>query len=121
MSRLLGQLRSRVLERYEAYARAAPRLETLPSLRFNPGEAAALVHCYDSSTEPLTSPKAAIRDRQDPDSRPFCGINEPATFEHYLPRSEFPEYAVLSCNLIPACWTCNTLKGVLARGQGEGA
>jgi len=41
---------------------------------------------------------------------PMCGRGDVGTIDHYLPRSKFPEYSVLSANLIPVCGQCNLLK-----------
>lgn len=46
----------------------------------------------------------------------YCGImrNEAEDLDHYLPRSVFPEFSILACNLIYVCKTCNqTYKGNL--------
>lgn len=42
---------------------------------------------------------------------PMCGFGEISTLDHYLPRAEFPEFAILALNLVPACGRCNQLKG----------
>ncbi|MGU3345359.1 HNH endonuclease [Pseudomonas monsensis] len=43
---------------------------------------------------------------------PYCGLPSNITLDHYLPRSvkAFPEYSVLSQNLVPACSSCQTNK-----------
>lgn len=42
---------------------------------------------------------------------PFCGgIGRPKTLDHYLPKANYPQYAVLPQNLIPCCRDCNTGK-----------
>lgn len=41
---------------------------------------------------------------------PYCLINEPETIDHYVGKTEFPEYAVLLKNLIPCCFSCNNIK-----------
>ncbi|NMZ01384.1 HNH endonuclease [Pseudomonas proteolytica] len=44
---------------------------------------------------------------------PYCGIPGTMTLDHYLPKAlkAFPEYAVLSENLVPACGECQSAKG----------
>jgi 5-methylcytosine-specific restriction endonuclease McrA len=44
---------------------------------------------------------------------PYCGIPGTLTLDHYLPGSAitFPEYALLSENLVPACGDCQGTKG----------
>jgi len=112
--KLLKQLRPAVAQRYGAYLLAAPCLEQLPASSFSSKESEALKHCYDSETEPLSALKMAIREQQDWVGRAYCaycGINMCGTIEHYLPKAEFPEYAVCAYNLLPACGDCNTAKG----------
>ena len=41
---------------------------------------------------------------------PFCAQRDVRTLDHYLPRSPFPEFAVLPMNLIPCCFDCNHAK-----------
>ncbi|MGN1159175.1 MAG: hypothetical protein ACI4SE_03160 [Lachnospiraceae bacterium] len=38
-------------------------------------------------------------------------LSEPGTFDHYLGKGQFPEYSVLSKNLVPCCSKCNSKKG----------
>lgn len=42
---------------------------------------------------------------------PHCMLSEPGTFDHYLGKGKFPEYSVLSKNLVPCCSKCNSKKG----------
>lgn len=42
---------------------------------------------------------------------PYCSINEANTTDHILPKGQYPEYAIDTLNLIPACSNCNSLKG----------
>lgn len=42
----------------------------------------------------------------------FCGgLGQVKTLDHYLPKSNFPQYSVHPANLIPCCRDCNTGKG----------
>jgi hypothetical protein len=40
----------------------------------------------------------------------MCGVTSPTTYDHYLPSSRFPEFAVHPVNLIPCCSICNSTK-----------
>ena len=42
---------------------------------------------------------------------PYCTLSEANTSEHILPKEKYPEYAVDTLNLIPACSGCNSKKG----------
>lgn len=41
---------------------------------------------------------------------PLCGAGVAVTLDHFLPKSAFPQFAVLPVNLVPACRDCNTGK-----------
>ncbi len=39
---------------------------------------------------------------------PFCcGIGTPRNLDHFLPKSYFPQFSILTINLVPACRDCN--------------
>lgn len=38
---------------------------------------------------------------------PFCAIGAPKNLDHFLPKGEFPQYAVFPYNLVPSCLDCN--------------
>lgn len=43
---------------------------------------------------------------------PYCGgIGDVEPLDHYLPKSRYPQFAVLPANLIPSCDRCNKLSG----------
>lgn len=74
----------------------------------------ALLGAYDDPTEPLQKVKNEIKSIQNPVVRnlcPYCGISEPNTTDHILPKSIFPEFAVLPQNLVMVCGWCNSNKG----------
>jgi hypothetical protein len=48
-----------------------------------------------------------------------CTINEINSFDHLLPKEEFPEFAVNPKNLFPSCTQCNSYKGVNLRADGR--
>jgi hypothetical protein len=37
----------------------------------------------------------------------FCAHGTPKSLDHFLPKSEFPEYSIFPLNLIPCCSDCN--------------
>ncbi|MCY9802678.1 hypothetical protein OTK51_04450 [Vibrio scophthalmi] len=106
----LVRIRSRVKSRYDDYDHHANVLENITASEITGVCSDALVKCYTSKTEEM----AALRDEllypdlEDFDECPFCGIGEPKTLDHYLPKEEFPEFSVLSKNLIPVCGVCNS-------------
>lgn len=38
---------------------------------------------------------------------PFCGFGQVSTLDHFLSKSRYPAFSVLSCNLVPSCADCN--------------
>jgi len=75
--------------------------------------ASALNQLYDSKASCFSHVKA-FRDRASDNLGccPYCGLPSNITLDHYLPKSigAFPEYSVLSLNLVPACTPCQTKK-----------
>ncbi|MEU7176540.1 hypothetical protein ABZ949_34325 [Micromonospora tulbaghiae] len=41
---------------------------------------------------------------------PLCGRGRVYTLDHYLPKANYPEFSILSKNLVPACYRCNNKK-----------
>jgi hypothetical protein len=107
---LLLRIRLNVNSRYKEYVRYAHGLEKLPSSTMSPVEATALIKCYASKTKHLTTLRGELLypDIEDFSECPLCGIGEPDTLDHYLPKDEFPEFSIFSKNLIPVCGPCNS-------------
>jgi hypothetical protein len=75
--------------------------------------------CYDAPTKALIDLTAKIREAQPEPLRwecQYCGLNESNTWDHYLPKAEFREFAVYPPNLIPCCHQCNIRRRVWADG-----
>lgn len=43
---------------------------------------------------------------------PYCTIRTVSTIDHFLPKSEYPNYSITPTNLVPACKDCNTDKKI---------
>jgi hypothetical protein len=110
----LNALQGRVGSAYGSYAAVCPALEGLSSMPLSPEEAEDLLHCYSARTDALDSLKAQIKARQ-PDllrsECQYCGVGPPRTYDHYLPKENYPEFAVYSHNLILCCADCNHRRG----------
>lgn len=103
---------------YRAYLTEPINLSALSPAAFTSLDADDLRHCYTSSTAPLERLKAAIDAHQESIDAgaaamcQYCGLtSSPETYDHYLPKDVFPEFSAFSCNLVPSCERCNTLKG----------
>jgi hypothetical protein len=99
---------------YDEYNNSTQQLETVRTRRHKAGQSEDLRHCYTVRTPPLNRLLADIRSKI-PDIRsdkcPYCNIDKPGTFDHYLSMGRFPEYAVHALNLLPCCNSCNQIKG----------
>ncbi|MBB2888356.1 MULTISPECIES: HNH endonuclease [Pseudomonas] len=77
-------------------------------------EKISLLDTYTGNGKQLDAMKTAIKKLQHVDWQntcPYCGILSPNSTDHYLPKDNYPEYAVLAINLIPCCLECNGKKG----------
>ncbi|MCR8659176.1 HNH endonuclease [Paenibacillus endoradicis] len=110
----LGNLRSLVNQRYTEYLTKIYNLhEIIPLSHLSDEEKIDLQSCYSNNVE-LNKKEIIIKKMQTISMQavcPYCGISEPDTLDHYLPKGTFPEFSVLSINLIPSCGTCNRNKG----------
>lgn len=100
----------RVFRAYRDYADQSGNATVLPPIRWRvQGRSSALFSNYDVFRgsalygELLGMGGARC---------PMCGFGEVSTLDHYLPRTTFPEFAILALNLVPACARCNQLKDV---------
>lgn len=103
-----------IVDRYAEYLTNKISLENITNSCCNDIDNKALRHCYEKSTKALNILKKNIKESQAIEVRSicgYCGINSPGTFDHYLPLSIFPEFAVYGPNLIPCCGDCNSKKG----------
>ena len=71
-----------------------------------------ILTCYSKPTKHLEELKQKIKSQQGHYSYcPYCGISTSDSFDHYLPKSHFPQYCIFPLNLIPICSDCNRRKG----------
>lgn len=99
----------RVFRAYEQYSDHSGNATFLLPIKWRvPGRSAALLSNYDVLRgSALYGELLAIGGAR----CPMCGFGEVSTLDHYLPRTTFPEFAILALNLVPACGRCNQLKG----------
>lgn len=65
---------------------------------------------YSSPPDSIEPFLTSIRKNGSPDVCPMCGSPKSGTLDHVFPKDLFPEFAVFSLNLVPAC-DCNTKRG----------
>jgi len=106
----LVRVRPAVKNRYNEYNKFSKYLENLVESKISGVSSDALIKCYTNRTKKMSELRQEILfpDLEDFDECPFCGIGEPTTLDHYLPKEDFPEFSVLSKNLIPICSACNS-------------
>ncbi|WP_143060016.1 HNH endonuclease [Burkholderia contaminans] len=111
VSERLVRLRRRVGAAYAAYIAGSKALQTMTPVGITGVRAEALLHAYEHPTKTMRAMRGELLkpSLEDFDECPYCGIGEPKTLDHYLPKEDFPEFSVLPANLIPICNVCNTI------------
>lgn len=106
----LRKIRKNVHTAYRTYIANSSNLETLAPIVIKPLHVKSLIHAYVTETKSMRTLRA---DLMDPDlddfaQCPYCGINEPKTLDHYIPKESHPEFSIFPINLIPICNQCNS-------------
>ncbi|WP_155637717.1 HNH endonuclease [Burkholderia cepacia] len=112
--------RPRILFAYQEYEASAPEVGELDAANLTNLQKEAMRHAYTVETRPMIALRGALLDRIIVARCPFCGINESSTLDHYLPKEQYPEFAVFPNNLIPSCTVCNTRKSARILEEGTG-
>lgn len=111
-ARRLRRVRPRVFEAYEKYQQHRRNLTRLTAIRCTRLQEKDLRRNYEltEENEPLAYIREYLLDREPAEYCPYCSFGEAESLDHFLPQSLFPEFALLSKNLVPCCPRCNTLK-----------
>ncbi|HDR9584636.1 TPA: hypothetical protein QDC42_002834 [Burkholderia stabilis] len=105
-----------MLDRYDQYDRALGRMRALQRQEWGADIKSALESCYDGRTIPLNELKDNILEELKSQGEvnlqrcAYCMLNDPATWDHYLPKTWFPEFSAYHANLIYVCFGCNHKK-----------
>lgn len=107
--RKINVLRRYLLKVYREYEQAFAdnKLEYLDERIYNKKSIKKLLWLYSTDLEIF---KKEIHKLAKDWICPYCSISDVSTTEHFLPKSLFPEFAVLSYNLLPCCDRCNLYK-----------
>ncbi|WNI16214.1 HNH endonuclease [Actinacidiphila sp. ITFR-21] len=104
-------------DRFEAAATTAA-LHTLTDLKTKPSDRADRDELTKNYTQRMARKGTPGKDEYDkiksatPFGRcPLCGHRDVETIDHQLPKKAYPLLAVVPANLVPACRSCNTVKG----------
>lgn len=102
--------RSQVLAAYRRYETAVPDVGELERALMTDRQKEAMQHAYIAETAPMAVLRGDLLGRISVARCPFCGISESSTLDHYLPKEQYPEFAIFPKNLVPCCAICNTRK-----------
>lgn len=114
---LLIAARPAVVARLQTYDLALPKHQVPALAAWDGPTKAALLACYNVGTIPLSQLKDAILAALKAlapinlQRCPYCMLNDPRTWDHYLPKDSYPEYSVYHPNLLYVCFGCNQRKG----------
>ncbi|WP_214228003.1 HNH endonuclease [Pedobacter sp. B4-66] len=118
---ILTPITARVLGTFNEYLTRFSTLSAKAGSEFTLAEErerSHLIGCYKNETASSSFVKGNIFAIQ-PDVLkvlcPYCMLDRPRTLDHYIPKDEFPEYAMFVRNLIPCCYDCNNKKDELWR------
>lgn len=104
---------------YASYRTAKGDPWQLSPVSFSPCIKAAQLKLYD--TRKGGGPLHRIRHTKGLVCCPLCGSPTTGTLDHYLPKDDYPEFAVMPSNLVPACSLCNSgAKGRKFKGAKPG-
>lgn len=119
--RALSEVRPAVHSGVSRYRACVPHLELFRGGCVSLEQKGELLACYEGSrrTHPCKRMLARVRALNPSPRCPLCGVDSVQTFDHYLPKSLFPELAVCAYNLIPACYRCNTKRNDRWRIEAE--
>lgn len=108
--------RDKWLEAYQNYRKYEGSPFALKPYDFGLDVASRQYELYDKAKR--SRPLMRIRRQKDLPSCPVCGSPVTGQLDHYLPRSVYPEFAVMRANLVPACTHCNSeVKGKTIHGD----
>lgn len=91
---------------------------SIASVRLSPDVKKYLKKHYSSPPNELDVINQ-LRDESESDPCPMCGSFTTGTLDHFLPKKDFPEFAIFTANLVPAC-KCNTRRGRKIHGTNVG-
>ncbi len=109
---LLQDNRERIRRAYSMYEDNKENLENISqSLISDDPTKSALIKCYNhKNLDKLKDDIRTAHRNAVGDVCQYCDLDRAKTIDHYLPKSCYPEYSILSINLIPCCYDCNTKK-----------
>ncbi|WP_168118515.1 HNH endonuclease [Paenibacillus sp. HB172176] len=111
------ELQPYLVRRYDFYKEISSNLENMTISEITDTNDISILHsCYNRNRKghlegEIVAKIINIQSIQHKNKCPYCGIDRPRTIDHYLPKSDFPEFSVFPLNLVPCCQYCNGKKG----------
>lgn len=110
---ILALIRYAIYKRYQEFDALIDDYQLEPSKCKMSLSAHVLRGFYESPPVKLKALLKARRCDHALDACPCCGSPlAPETLDHFLPKEDWPEYAIFSDNLVPQCRGCAPIKGV---------
>ncbi|WP_448723777.1 HNH endonuclease [Pseudomonas farris] len=113
---LLLAAEARIFELCQEYVETLSVMRPPPRQEWDPHTKSALQSCYDGPTARLNDLKDEILESLRVHAEvnlqrcAYCMLSEPITWDHYLPKSFYPEFSAYHANLIYTCFGCNHKK-----------
>lgn len=110
----LYSIYEKVKQRFQEYIEKYYCLENMVQDRECKTLEEELNECYKKRSKEITIKLEEVIKRQEKRIQalcPLCEIDNHHDKEHYLPKSEFPEYSIFMPNITPVCSMCNSKKG----------
>jgi hypothetical protein len=118
ITRLLGPAKSDLADGYRAYLRVGGDVQQIAPLPLAQDQCDELKRLYNQPIACLPHIQA-MRDAAIHDICAMCGGHHVSSLDHIFPKHTYPEYAVFSANLVPAC-QCNARRGTTSHGANPG-
>lgn len=112
----LNAVQQQVVNLCDSYDAALKKLTPPKEQVWQQDEQDALKSCYTVGTIALAAHKDSIllalkaQSEVNVQRCSYCMLNDPRTWDHYMPKDAFPEYAVYHPNLLYICFGCNQRK-----------
>lgn len=112
----LEAVKQQVFDLCDAYDVALMKMTPPKEQAWTQDASEALKSCYSVGTAALSTHKDNILFALKAQSEiniqrcAYCMLNDPRTWDHYMPKDAFPEYAVYHSNLVYVCFGCNQRK-----------
>ncbi|ANH31784.1 hypothetical protein [Ralstonia pseudosolanacearum] len=109
---LLRHARFALFDCYREFDGIIDRYKDRPAASRSDLIASVLKDFYVAPPNDLHEQLTVRRHKHDLDECPYCGYPlPPKTLDHFLPKEDWPEYAIFSNNLVPQCNDCAPIKG----------